>query len=79
MICNNNNTILYIDPTNGSYIFQNADGRMIQIAPDDLYMTDKYGNTTSLTNLGLTYKQQYPSYDELYEYWIKTKDMIKEN
>lgn len=76
IIRNNNNTILHIDPVSGIYSMQNTDGRMVQIAPDDLYLTDKYGNTTSLINFGLIYKQRTQFYYELYEYWSKTKEGV---
>ena len=73
-----NGTILYANLVDGSYIIQSIDGNMIKIMSDGLYMVDKYGNTTFLTDINFAYKQNSPSYDELYEYWLKTKEGVND-
>lgn len=45
----------------------------VKISPDDFWLTDKYGNTITLKGMGVAFKRNSPTYDELYEYWLKTK------
>ena len=48
---------------NGKIIFTN----------EDTHMVDKYGNTFTIDNLKAMYQQHSPTYEELYEHWLKTK------
>ena len=45
----------------------------IRIYNEGLFFIDKYGNTTTIDDAMLQYKQNSPTYDELYEHWLKTK------
>jgi hypothetical protein len=45
----------------------------IKIYNEGLFFIDKYGNTTTIDDVMLQYKQNSPTYDELYEHWLKTK------
>ena len=38
-----------------------------------LLMIDKYGNTLTIDDVKAVYQQNSPTYDELYEHWLKTK------
>ena len=63
------------------YISWNADGRLevvsengtIIFTNEDTYMVDKYGNTFTINDLVATFIQNSPTYDELYEHWLRTK------
>ena len=61
------NGLLTVVSKNGKIIFTN----------EDTCMVDKYGNTFTIDALKATFQQHSPTYEELYEYWTKTKD--KEN
>ena len=60
----------------------NADGRLevvsengtIIFTNEDIYMVDKCGNTFTIDNLKAVFQRNSPTYDELYEHWLKTKD-----
>ena len=54
----------------------NSDGSYVKMTSTDLYFVDKYGNEECLSNFGATFKQNAPSYDELYNHWVKTKNSI---
>ena len=58
------NGLLTVVNENGKIIFTNK----------DTYMVDKYGNTFTTDSLKAIYQQHSPTYDELYEHWLKTKD-----
>ena len=34
---------------------------------------DKYGNETSMVDMFLKFDKNAPSYEELYDHWLKTK------
>lgn len=63
------------------YFSWNADGRLeivnengiIIFTNEDTYMVDKYGNSFTINDLQATFKQHSPTYEELYEHWLKTK------
>lgn len=44
----------------------------MKITNDNLYLTDKYGNTITIDDMKAVYQQNSPTYDELYEHWLKT-------
>lgn len=46
----------------------------LKINRDNFYLTDKYGNIISLKNTEFIFTQNSPTYDELYEHWIKIKE-----
>ena len=48
---------------NGTIIFTN----------EDTHMVDKYGNTFTINNLKAMFQRNSPTYDELYEHWLRTK------
>ena len=49
-------------------------GMRIKITNDNFYFIDKYGNEMSLDDLKLVVHQNAPTYDELYQHWIKTRE-----
>lgn len=53
------------------------DGRAIFISEDKIFAMDKYGNIIKYSDGFIRYKQNAPTYDELYEHWLKTKDKPK--
>ena len=63
------------------YITWDEDGRLNLISENgkivfynkNTYMIDKYGNTLTIDDIKATYQQNSPTYDELYEHWLKTK------
>ena len=63
------------------YFSWNADGRLevvnengtIIFTNEDTYMVDKYGNTFTINDIQAIFKQNSPTYEELYEHWLKTK------
>ena len=63
------------------YINWNEDGCLelisengkVIFAQEDIHMVDKYGNTFTIDSLKATFKQNSPTYEELYEHWLKTK------
>lgn len=48
---------------NGKIVFYNK----------NTYIIDKYGNTLTIDDIKAVYQQNSPTYDELYEHWLKTK------
>ena len=50
------------------------DGSYMKMTKTDLYFVDRYGNEECLSDFEVTYKQNSPTYDELYNHWLKTKD-----
>jgi hypothetical protein len=57
------NGLLNVVSENGKIIFTN----------EDTHMVDKYGNTFTINDLQAVYQRHSPTYDELYEHWLKTK------
>ena len=51
-----------------------SDCGAIKFTNNDIYMIDKYGNTLSMDAMKAVYHQNSPTYEELYEHWLKTKD-----
>lgn len=58
-------------------ILKSDDGRVIFISEDKIFAIDKYGNVMKYSDGFIHYKQNSPTYDELYEHWLKTKDKPK--
>lgn len=54
-------------------VLKAKNGMMQRITPNEMYITDKYSNEMSMTEICACFKQQSPTYDELYEHWLKTK------
>ena len=61
----------------GLIIATGADGSCIKMTNVDLYFVDCYGNESNLNDTKFTYKPNSPSYDELYNHWLKTKHNSK--
>ena len=57
----------------GALVFKSTDGAAIRITNEDLYFIDKYGNETSMVDTFLKFDKNAPSYEELYDHWLKTK------
>lgn len=45
----------------------------VKITNDKLSFTDKYGNTLTFEDMKAIYQLNSPTYDELYEHWLQTK------
>ena len=59
-------------------ILKSNDGREHIISKEKITVTDKYGDIMIVYSDGaICYRPNSPTYDELYEYWIKTKDKSK--
>lgn len=55
-------------------IFKYTNGSELKFTQDFLQFTNKYGDTEIIDLNGLQYTQaERPTYDELYEHWLKTK------
>ena len=67
-----NSIKVYIDDDGGT-VFKHVDGTSIKITNEDLYVIDKYGNELSMNEIGTNFKSNAPSYEELYNYWLDTK------
>lgn len=67
---------MYTNPyMNNDGCLEWADKNMkVRLTNSGLFVIDKYGNETIITGLNTTFKQNSPTYDELYEHWLKTKD-----
>ena len=71
-----------LEPT--QFIYWDRDGLLtlvsdhgaIKFANDDIYMIDKYGNTLTMDSIKAMFQLNSPTYDELYEHWLKTKGKI---
>jgi hypothetical protein len=57
---------------NGLLTLVSDQGKII-FTNEDTCMVNKYGDTFTINSLKATFKQNAPTYDELYEYWLKTK------
>ena len=56
-------------------MFKRDDGQLVCCYENKMVFMDIYGNTVEYDCDGnLRYKQVSPTYEELYEYWLKTKD-----
>lgn len=62
----------YLDE-DGAIVFKSTDGATIRITNKDLYFIDKYGNEMSMGDFKISLKSNTPSYEELYNHWLKTK------
>lgn len=60
-----------------SITLEAEDGRKLFISEDNIVAIDKYGNVMKYNDGFIHYKQNAPTYDELYEHWLKTKDKPK--
>lgn len=60
-----------------SIILKSDDGRVFAISEDKIIAMDKYGDVMEYVDGVIRYKQNAPTYEELYEYWLKTKDKPK--
>ena len=56
----------------GNMVLTKYNGK-IKITPNNIYIKDKYGNILRFDEAKLIYQQNSPTYDELYEHWLKTK------
>lgn len=45
----------------------------IMFTNENTYMVDKYGNTLTIDDIKAVYQQNSPTYNELHEHWLKTK------
>ena len=57
----------------GSFVFVGADGFEIKVTSKTMLFKDRYGNITTVDDGMLQYKQNSPTYNELYKHWLKTK------
>ena len=57
---------------NGLLTVVNENGKII-FTQENTYRIDKYGNTLTIDDIKAVYQQNSPTYNELYEYWLKTK------
>ena len=57
---------------NGTLTAVNENGKII-FTQENTYMIYKYGNTLTIDDVQAVYHQHSPTYDELYEHWLKTK------
>ena len=57
----------------GALVFKSTDGTAIRITNEDLYFIDKHGNEMSIGDFKISLKSNMPSYEELYDHWLKTK------
>ena len=58
-------------------ILKGGDGQTVVMSADKILIIDEYGNSTEYFDGQVNYKQNAPTYDELYEHWLKTKDKPK--
>lgn len=57
----------------GSFILRGVDGSWFRIGNEGLSFRDKYGNTTTIDGGYIKSSTRIPTYAELYEHWLKTK------
>ena len=57
---------------NGTLTSVDENGKII-FTQENVYMIDKYGNTLTINDVIAVYQQNFPTYEELYEHWLKTK------
>ena len=66
----NNNP--YFDE-DGALVFKSTDETSIRITNKGLYLKDKYGNEMYTDSFKVSLKDNAPSYEKLYNYWLETK------
>ena len=66
------NDSVYSWDEDGNMVITKYNGK-IKITPNNIYIKDKYGNILRFDEAKLIYQQNSPTYDELYEHWLKTK------
>lgn len=66
------NDAVYSWDEDGNMVLTKYNGK-IKITPNNIYIKDKYGNILKFDEAKLIYQQNSPTYDELYEHWLKTK------
>ena len=54
-------------------VLKDKNGSGMRITPEETYVIDRYGNEMSIAEMNMCLKPNAPTYDELYEYWLKTK------
>ena len=57
----------------GNFLLWGVDGRWMRITKDGLFFRDRYGNTTTIDGAYIRSSINSPTYAELYEHWLKTK------
>lgn len=57
----------------GALVFKSTDGTSIRITNKGLYLKDKYGNEMYIEDSRACLEDNAPSYEELYNYWLETK------
>lgn len=57
---------------NGLLTAISEDGKIV-FTNEDVHMIDKYGNTFTIDSLKAVFERNSPTYNELYEYWLKTR------
>ena len=57
----------------GVLTFSNGN-ETIKIKNDGIHIIDQYGNEMFIKDCKLTFNNNSPSYEELYNHWIKTKE-----
>lgn len=72
------NTDAKICAINSDYngiVLKYTDGSLLKYTADYIEYTNKYGDVTTMDYKSFRYSQtERPTYDELYEHWLKTKD-----
>ena len=64
-------TDAYIDD-DGYFVFRGKNISM-RLTNEDLYIIDSDGNEMSMTDINACLRFDSPTYEELYEHWLKTK------
>lgn len=64
-------TDFYIND-DGYFVWENHGIKQV-LTNDDFYLIDRDGNVMSMLDLNSWLKPNIPTYDELYEHWLKTK------
>lgn len=72
----NGDSYMYEDPDTGCCVIRSRDGLMVKITADGIYFIDKFGNIVSLEGCMDINARKLPTYEELYEYWSKTKEGV---
>lgn len=65
--------IQYINWDENGLLTAVGENGKIMFANENTYMVDKYGNTLTIDDIKAVYQHNSPTYDELYEHWLKTK------
>lgn len=63
------------------YITYDKDGRLtavnehgqIVFTSDDTWMVNRYGNVVTINDINTMFQRNSPTYEKLYEHWLKTK------